>query len=458
MKLGDDVLIASGARAFLADRRFRPRLDDVALAEVTTLGHVLGDRSLFSGVTVLPPGCHYRATRDALEIVEDWRPAQALSPRLRGADYVEHMADAAREVADRALAGEGVLLPLTAGLDSRLIAAAAPPGAHPTCYTFGAPQDPDVRGAARIAAAVGLAHRTIPFDSGYFARHAAETVWLSDGLLNPAANVAGHLMRDLSSWEWFVSGVAGEVGRGSHRGRMLLTDVSLLCASDREFERRFIDALARSGLPDSVLADPDGLRARGRQELLDVLQRTRGLAPVDRIDVYLLEQRTPHAGRPGLELASHWVDVRAPLMTRRWIEAVLAGAPGERCDDLARLRLIGALSPGVARVPWAHTRLPLPPSQSVVSSLRAVSRLRARATRCPSSSDHPHLASTLYSVAERAKRAVYRPGERSDEWLRTDAREWVDSFVRRHATCREGSLRRGGRPSSVAQASRGERI
>ena len=429
VKLGDDVLIASGTRAFLADRRFRPRLDDVALAEVTTLGHVLGARSFYSGVTLLPPGCHYRAARGALEIVRDWHPVQALAPRLRGADYVEHMAHAARAVAARTLVGEGVLLPLTAGLDSRLIAAAAPPGAHPTCYTFGAPQDADVRGAGRIAAAAGLVHRIIPLDSGYFARRAAETVWLCDGLLNPAANITGHLMRDLSSWRWFVTGVGGELGRRSYKGRMLLADVSLLCASEQEFERRFVELSCRRGLPDSTLVDPDHLRAQAQQGLLDVLRPTRGLAPVDRIDAFVVEQRTPHSGRPGLELASRWVDARAPLLTRQWAEAVLAGAPSERCDDLARLRLIGALSPRIARVPWAETRLPLPLSTSVVSSMRSVARLRAHAARRPSPPDHPHQASALHSLAERAKRAVYRPGERSDEWLRTDARAWVDSFL-----------------------------
>ena len=96
---------------------------------------------------------------------------------------------------------------------------------------------------------------------------------------------------------------------------------------------------------------------------------TRGLPVPDRLDIAMTEMRF-HSCRAGLLYSSLWVDERAPFLSRRWMEAVFAGAPEERLDDCVRLRLIRSLDARLARVPWVRSRLPLHASEYVVSPAR----------------------------------------------------------------------------------------
>ena len=93
LRLGDDVFIATEVKAFLADPRFRPQLDQDAAS------------------------CRVR----------HWDARDAMGS-LRGWGYVDHLRAAIEVLAADSYAGWSVLLPLTGGLDSRLLPAARPAG------------------------------------------------------------------------------------------------------------------------------------------------------------------------------------------------------------------------------------------------------------------------------------------------------------------------------------------
>ncbi len=255
-----------------------------------------------------------------------------------------------------------------------------------TAVTFGDPGDDDVRLAVRIALARGLPHRTSPLEPAYVARFGADTVWSLEGRLSPVANITGGLMPRLLPARFFVSGAGAAAGRHFFRSDMLVPNWGWNHASDDEFERVWPVRQWRSGLPRESIAQlfvgGDELYACGDARRLAALRRTRGLPAVDRQDLMYVQERE-RMGQTGLALADRWVRARAPLLTRRWTEAMLDGAPEERIDDRARLRLVTRLDPAVARVPWALTHLSLPASIHVVSALRAVGSLTRRRLRVP---------------------------------------------------------------------------
>ncbi len=330
-------------------------------------GQPLGGRPLFAGVRGLPHGAHFDVTPTAGSVDPALGRARASPPSLHGAAYLTVSRRSIRELAAEAYDDRGVLLPLTGGLDSRLFAAAHR-ATQERALTFGSPDDHDCALAARVAAARGLPHRVSPLDPAYVATYGPETVWLLEGRLSPVGNITGSLMDRLRPATAFISGAGAAAGRHFWRSRMLVPDWAWDHADDREFERLFTSRVMQFGLPwDSIpdlLVDGEELRAaavrRGR-----ILASTRGRHAVDRQDLYVV-QEGERFGQTGLMIADLWVQVRAPLLTRRWVEAMLAGAPAERIDDLARLRLITRLDARVAAVPWSLTHLSLPVSARLV--------------------------------------------------------------------------------------------
>jgi hypothetical protein len=433
-RVGDDLLIATEAKAFLADRRFHPRLDRDSAACVVALGHEFG-RGLFEGVEAAPMGCHFEIAGPDVRTVRHWDPRAAVGG-LRGGAYVGRLAETALELAAEAFAGGPSLLPLTGGLDSRLLAAVRPPGAEIGAITFGGPGDSDCRRAGQIARACGMPHRIVPFEPDYVARHALGTTWLTEGRLTPVENTTGFQMRDLGEGH-FVSGVCSGVGRRFSKSRTAFPDWSLTGPDAPAFDAWMMLRFSRSGMSSQEAESVFGARAEEvRGPGIDLLRRyigeTRGMCGVDRMDLYFLGGRARGWRCSGLDLDGVWITPRAPFFTRRWIEAALAGAPTERIDDLARIRLIRALDPAAAAVPWVMTLLPLGPSIPVLQALRQTSRLRRAAApggNAAPSARHTAMTRRYMKAAKGVYHRVYTYGDRREEWLRTASRGFVEEVL-----------------------------
>ena len=437
-RVGNDVLVASEAKAFMAHPRFRARLDRQALGELLSFGQALSGRPLFAGVMGLPHGAHFEIAARSLKVVRHWDARDRTAPTLRGSAYVDRLQAVVDEVTSEAFSDDGVALPLTGGLDSRLFAAGAPLDRGVLAVTFGAPTDHDCALAARVAAARGLPHRILPLDPGYVARFAAETVWLAEGRLNPVGNITGSLMDLLRPACAFVSGAGAAAGRHFGRSRMLVPDWAWDHAGDVDFERFFATRVKQYGLPweriPHLVRGGAELRESAVQGRLRILAATRGLPAVDRQDLYTVQERE-RFGQTGLALADIWVPVRAPMLTRRWIEAMLDGVPAERIDDRARLRLVARLDRRVAAVPWSLTRLPLPASARLVEALRvagAVSRRRLKTSQGVSGPQDGAVLAPSGSgggVMSRLQHRLYRHGDSRDEWLRGPSRSLAEDVL-----------------------------
>ena len=438
VRLGADVLFASEAKAFFADPRFVVDLDRTAWADIAVMGFVTNERTLFSGVSKLAHGCHWKVNAGALSRARHFDVRALLPGTLGGRDYVERMATTASSLAGESFDGENIVLPLTGGLDSRMMAAAMPCDARVSAMTFGSPSDHDCLLAARIAERRGLAYSVFPFDSSYVARYAGETVWLTEGRLNPVRNVTGSLMAGMLPARHFVSGVGASAGRRYDRTRMLVPQWAWIHADEADFERLFTTCVDVFGLPldrvGELLVDGDELHDVAQRRIREMLARTRGLNAVDRLDVYQLTE-AERFDQLGLELAQVRVGPRAPLATQRWLEALFAGASEERIDDRARLRLVHRLDPQIAAVPWGLTRLSLPMSELLLSALRPVGAVVHR--RLPDANDHgppsggprSRRAAVMHRAADAVKHRLYAHGEQRNEWLRGPSRAYVEEIL-----------------------------
>ncbi len=169
------------------------RLDPQGLAEWLSCGCVLQNRTLFSGITLLPPGSAWSFTPDG-NVTQNcyfdphsWESRAVLAP----GDYQRQLAEVFPRALQRSLRGTApIAMSLTGGLDGRMIMswARSAPGALP-CYTFNGPHRDcaDVRIARHVAEVCGQSHRDIPIEADFFGRFpglAEESVFLTDGAMD----------------------------------------------------------------------------------------------------------------------------------------------------------------------------------------------------------------------------------------------------------------------------------
>jgi asparagine synthase (glutamine-hydrolysing) len=181
---------AAEAKAILAVRPELRSADLRSLGEYVACGCVLENRTLFSGISVLPPASAWVFRGGSLERKSSYFQPQEWEgqPRLEPESYYRQL----REVFARNLpryfnGGERIGMSLTGGLDTRMIMAwqKSPPRSLP-CYSFGGMfrNCQDVLVARRVARLCQQPHEVIPVGEEFLSRfphYAERTVYLTDG-------------------------------------------------------------------------------------------------------------------------------------------------------------------------------------------------------------------------------------------------------------------------------------
>jgi len=130
-----------------------PGLDRESLAELFEIGLVTGNRTLFAGVSVFPPGSVARFARDAVSFHRYWRPVFSDGSQPFDSREMATALDAVlrKSIRQRLALAPQVAVSLSGGLDSRLLLAVTTEEELPvSAYTFG----PEDSGEHAIATAV----------------------------------------------------------------------------------------------------------------------------------------------------------------------------------------------------------------------------------------------------------------------------------------------------------------
>ncbi|MDA8098003.1 MAG: asparagine synthase-related protein [Nitrospiraceae bacterium] len=187
------LFFASEAKAILAVLPELRSVDPAGLAETFSCGCVLQNRTLFAGVSLLPPGSRW-ILAGKREIVKEryfdpgtWETL----PHLSAAEYTARLQETFSRILPRYFKGRRrIAMSLTGGLDGRMIMAWAGRFANGLpCYTFGSSYRDcnDVKIARRVASLCRQPHETIVVDTQFFSRFpvlAEKAVSVSDGTMD----------------------------------------------------------------------------------------------------------------------------------------------------------------------------------------------------------------------------------------------------------------------------------
>lgn len=186
----DTFYFAAEAKAILSIRPELRRMDPRGFGEFVACGAVLGNRTLFEGIQILPPASAWVFRNGSLEQKSsyfqprEWEEQESLDPEPY---YRELKATFTRNLPRYFSGDERIGMSLTGGLDTRIILACrkADPGSLP-CYTFGSMfrENQDVRVARRVAEVCKQPYQTLTAGEEFlsrFSRYAERAVYLSDG-------------------------------------------------------------------------------------------------------------------------------------------------------------------------------------------------------------------------------------------------------------------------------------
>jgi asparagine synthase (glutamine-hydrolysing) len=180
------------------------RLDLPSLGEAFSCGCVLQNRTLFSGVSLLPGGAKWTfspgraARRESYFDPSKWDRESRLSVH----EYSERLTETFSRVLPKYFRGkERIGMSLTGGLDGRMIMAWMPrPARDLPCYTFGGAyrECNDVILARQVAHACQQWYQVIPVDGAFlpqFPACAERAVYLSDGAMDVTGSVELYVNR-----------------------------------------------------------------------------------------------------------------------------------------------------------------------------------------------------------------------------------------------------------------------
>jgi hypothetical protein len=337
-------------------------VDPDAVVELIGYKYVGGNRSMLRGVTVVDAATRIRVHTRGVER-ETWWPAGERWSLVDQEVAYEHTEAALLESLARRVGPGGVMLGLTAGLDSRVAAVALRVLGIPfEAVTVGAPGDYDVEGAAGVARGLGVKHRILAVepttDSSPRSAADAQARW-NDGSGRAAAVRAR--ASDLGAVT-FVTGGGGETGRAL---------LYRLTARNyrRPTQRQLARLAASTGGVEGARPEAVGLVRRRSEEAVARAYEL-GCTGWHALDVVAADERERRIYRalstPGS--SDLVVSFCVPDVQRGLTSLPLA----ERLDDGFHRRFIARHAPAVAPAPGPSQRPGLPPfARRLASATRA---------------------------------------------------------------------------------------
>lgn len=324
-------------------------LDEDALASLLAGGWSLGGQPVWRVVRRLPRGVvlsvsHAGERRRELLPLERIAalPGAGLDPRRAGEELTELTGALAQ------WPGRPDVVPLTGGRDSRVIfAAALRAGFRFEALTGGAPSDPDVQVAARLAARMGMSHGLLEADphgdrQSHLGAMARVTALLSGGtatLADAAGFPLGPRGGALPLWH---SGQGGEIAR-SYYG------VGEANVAERLYARFTARRPGRIDILSAEAAHSVAERIGGFvRELSDA-----GASAADIPDLFYLLERMACWAAPTHGVVEAVRDTTSPLWSQRMLGHLLGLPARERALERFHLLVLRELAPELVDEPFA---------------------------------------------------------------------------------------------------------
>jgi asparagine synthase (glutamine-hydrolysing) len=181
------LLFGSEVKAILQDETLKRIVDDRSVADFFSFGYILGDKTFFRGIELLPPASllTYNGGHISIEHYWDFNFNESYGDYPEEY-YSEKLSKLLLQAVERQMNGNHkVGVPLSGGIDSRTIVASIAKKYYPIhTFTFGKRNCDDARFAQMVANKLGTNHHFFELKPDDLASYAEKAVYITDGMKN----------------------------------------------------------------------------------------------------------------------------------------------------------------------------------------------------------------------------------------------------------------------------------
>jgi asparagine synthase (glutamine-hydrolysing) len=353
------------------------RINETAIAEYLRFQQLLGEKTWFEDVQLLPPGTllSYRPAQNQLRLQRYWDWDQiGIVPKISFAEAVTEASRRFQEAIDTMIRGPlrpGIFL--SGGLDGRIILAFTNGRTTVPTFTFGAPGSRDVIYAAMIAQRAGVPNRWFPFNDGSWVLqhhdlHLALTEGMHSWIHAHGISMLGEVSREidvnLSGWDGgtTMGGFAVLENHAADRYYRYPPDETSL--TNRLFEA-FCQQITWPGMHEgeelALLSGANRERLRGRafESLRAELARTQHYRPEHRVDYFILLQLIRRSLQNQIITQRSTLEVHCPYFDYRFVEFMYSLPDQIRTQPAFRRAILTKRCPQLALIPYEKDdRLP----------------------------------------------------------------------------------------------------
>jgi len=363
-------------KALLQDTGVNKAPDHESFADFLHFGQILGEKTLFKEIKLLPPGAFltYHLKDGRIEL-HRYFELENLFVEKGAYDATASVDDVvlllAKSIKTRSADKNNLGLSLSGGLDSRGILAGL--GKHAegiSTYTLGLPGCADEKLAQRMARHAKTSHEFVLLDQGYlhdFENMARSMIHFSDGMYHP------HESTEMLALEYFkkyrfkilLRGHGGEVAKAALAYPVMVTPQVISCSDDQDILNYIFNTtnLVMKDIDPDMLFLPEIsplMKEAPRQSLEEACSKaSKILAPADVCIYYYINEHIRRQVIASLEIFRSWIEIRMPYVDEDFFKSLLKLPVKNRNTGEIHFELIKRCMPGLVRIPNSNTGAPL---------------------------------------------------------------------------------------------------
>jgi asparagine synthase (glutamine-hydrolysing) len=361
------LLLGSEVKAILQDEKFERIVDDRSVADFFSFGYILGTKTFFKGIELLPPASILTCSAGQISIEQYWDFNFNEEYEDQSEEYyIKNLSKLILQAVERQMNGtHRIGVPLSGGFDSRTIVASISKKHYPIhTFTFGKPNCNDAKFAQMVADKLGTDHHFFEFKPDDLASYAEKAVYLTDGMLNC---VHAHRMQTYDAAREFMDiALVGWIGDSMIGSGYLTDDLANIEDNFQIFKylSMYIPInLFRYLFNDNYFSVVEKNLKYSRNYILQIGRDVDFKLPSNRLMYYNLKERQRRFTSMGLILVRNSLEVRTPFSDYDLIDFSLKIPPTFKIKKRLYKKVISTMFPHFEKVPYQATGLPLTTSK-----------------------------------------------------------------------------------------------
>jgi asparagine synthase (glutamine-hydrolysing) len=358
------ILFASEVKAIIEDKSFVKKIDYEALSNFFVFGEILGDRTFFEGVKVLPNASILTWTKNGISISRYWDMTYRGGEKLEDIDFTvdELVKKFVNAVSNRLKEPYKYTVALSGGLDSRSVLGAASQTKKcqdVTAFTFGTPSCDEIRVARTIADKLNVRHRAIEYDPSLLTKYFDEVIQLNDGMDYIALCFLPYVFGNVRNFaDVYLQGFALDLLLGGS----LLNNPLLKVKTDAELAALLYSKKTR--FPENLLSNLltkgcyQKIKGKALKSLLTTLKESRGKTFADKADYFSIVNHVRRHTLMGSVINRNYVEEALPTLDNEFIELITTIPANLRLNYKIYLKFLRKVAPKIVTIPYQMTYLP----------------------------------------------------------------------------------------------------